>query len=458
MRTPSDADLAILRLIRDLTANNEGRPPTLAEIAVAAGLAASSRANIQRQLQALRPTYVDWTTSPRSLRLTDAGHVLLEASPQTTTAPLASVPVDDELLPLLASGLTYLIEDYNTKGRLEAPYPHVCQRSLNRLASACIQRGILTPPQNILAALQWFRQPLSMWPVRFPGYFRQSSEVLMEEDRPSDFCQELARGIRGNAEEQACEQLMRYVITETQNRRTPQSYVAVRRLLIDRPVLPQEDLLTESFRPDLQGVGAYLHSFYEGIPLTPDVQMPDGTVRICGWCGWTLSQVKGIWSCDNNDQCRRRTRNFTVGPPPLQLTPLVPYLRVRRPIRRYISAPGQVELRTVPELEKLGIRVDLWPAYDTYDLRLIFPDEQAWAVDVKDWRYARLLANRLVPIEPIPGNHHTRSLYVVPDDRAADDPDYLRTLRSVAERQDFEIVTVSQLLALARQEVEARYA
>src|SRR6476661_2882804 len=102
----SASDRALLQIVVQLTEVNNGRPPSLSEIAVAAGLQTSSRANIQRQLARLRPTYVDWTAGPRSLRVTPAGQALL-GLPGDQSVDI-DMPPPDAILPLLASGLTRL--------------------------------------------------------------------------------------------------------------------------------------------------------------------------------------------------------------------------------------------------------------------------------------------------------------------------------------------------------------
>jgi hypothetical protein len=74
---PTEADRAALAAIVDLTQQNKGRAPTLAEVTEALGFPSNSRGNIQRQLTRLRPRYVTWTTSPRSLTVTPEGVALI---------------------------------------------------------------------------------------------------------------------------------------------------------------------------------------------------------------------------------------------------------------------------------------------------------------------------------------------------------------------------------------------
>jgi hypothetical protein len=75
-------------------------------------------------------------------------------------------------------------------------------------------------------------------------------------------------------------------------------------------------------------------------------------------------------------------------------------------------------------LEALGLDVELWPAFDRYDLRIVFPNREVWAVDVKDWANPFLLARRVKPIPSDPP--WTRAYFVFPDERRAQREDYLR--------------------------------
>src|SRR5690349_21827152 len=78
MPNPSESDKRLLQAIVTLTEDAKGRPPTFAEIATKLGYPSSSRGNIQRQLARLRPTYVEWTDSPRTIRVTSSGLTLLQ--------------------------------------------------------------------------------------------------------------------------------------------------------------------------------------------------------------------------------------------------------------------------------------------------------------------------------------------------------------------------------------------
>jgi hypothetical protein len=69
----------------------------------------------------------------------------------------------------------------------------------------------------------------------------------------------------------------------------------------------------------------------------------------------------------------------------------------------------------------------MWPEFDSYDLRVEFPDGKAWAIDVKDWANPFLLA---LNVKNIPlGSALEKGYFVFPDERSRQ-ADYVRAFRN----------------------------
>lgn len=444
MAVLKDLDKALLQTIISLTDKNAGRPPTLAEVAVELGYQSSSRANIQRQLTRLRPQYVDWDTSPRSLHVTVAGQALLDIK---TSRHNFDLPVSEAILPLLASGLTFMTTYVNDGRPPQAPYHPEWHRGLNMLAAECLMRGI-DPPKHIADAMEWCHFPLRDWPIRFPVPAYLLDMALLEEEQPTELCREYA--YKGGAEMEACQKLMERVLSEARRHRRPDAYVALRQHLIEYPVLTDEALMKKSFDSRVSPLGANLSEMYERVPTTVAEQ---GKVLICGFCGWTLQRYQGRLRC-GDDRCRILTGDFIHPPTKERTEPPKQLYRVRRAIRRYIVAPGIYEISAMRHLCRLGLSVELWPGYDTYDLHIAFPNGDGWAVDIKDWRFPHLLAKHLTPLEEVDGYRFTRAIYAVPDERVRENHNYLSILQnataSVGTSSDFTILTIRSLLEEAR--------
>jgi hypothetical protein len=444
MAVPNDADKTLLQAIVSLTEKNVGRPPTLAELAIELGYQSSSRANIQRQLTRLRPQYVDWSTGSRSLQVTDAGQALLGVSISKRSVDF---PVSEAILPLLASGLTYMTALVNDGKPPQAPYHCDWHRGLNILAAECLMRDI-EPPTHIAAAIDWCHLPLREWPIRFPVPTYLLDIALLEQEQPTELCREYA--YRGGAEMEACQKLMERVLSEARRHRRPDAYVALRQHLIEYPVLPEEALMKMSFDPRVSPLGANLTELYERVPTAVAEQ---GKILICGFCGWTLQRYQGRLCC-GDDRCRILTGDFIYPPTKERDEPPKQLYRVRRAIRRYIVAPGIYEINAMKQLRALGLSVELWPGYDTYDLHIAFSNGDGWAVDVKDWRFPHLLARQLTPLQEVDGYRLTRAIYAVPDERVRENQNYLAVLQNattnVGSSNDFTILTISALIKETR--------
>ncbi len=460
---PTAADQLLLRTIADLTVSRDGQPPTLAEVAVALGYQSTSRGNVQRQLARLKPEYVTWTKSPRSLQLTPNGRALLRSASPANLSTGRDVPVDEPILPLLASGLTSMGYEVAEGRPLQAPYPVAWQRGLNLLAVACLMRGV-SPPADTAAAIGWCQRPPSTWPISFASHLMPILDrALLEADEPTSFCRELAQSVAaGDVEHEISERAMLHIKDLAARLRQPNSYVALRRYVIEHPVVLDEDLLDMTFTdPALHSpFASELQDLYEPVPIALHTE---SRLQICPVCGWTLTRRAGGLQC-GDDRCRLETRNFTTREP--KEFPVLPgerMLRVRRAIRRYVVVPGLLEVELWRDLSALdtrqgNLRVDLWPGYDAYDLRITFPDGARWAVDVKDWRYAHLLVPHLQQLRSVEGEVLDRTFYVIPDERVREQPAYLTTLRSASATQPFEVVTASELMELATRRNEAAYA
>ncbi len=448
--TPTESDKRLLQTVLTLTQNEQGRPPTLAEVTIALGYPSSSRGNIQRQLARLRPTFIEWEGGARSLRVTPSGQALLGATPVEGTHDL---PLPDAILPLLASGITSLALDIANGKPLQAPHPQAWQRGLNMLATECFLRNV-SPPMHTHEALTWCRRPLCDWPVTFRIPASLLKEAFLDEvDQPSALCREYAL-LKCDAEQEACQKIMVEVLSESRRHRRPDSYVKFRQFLIEHPVVTDDELIQLSFDSEIGTLGAYLPVLYERVPTLIAEQ---GKVQICRFCGWTLQRHQGHLRC-GDDRCQTLTRDFMQHTLMERTEPPGRLQRVRRPIRRYVVVPGIYEVGSMQRLRSMGLKVDLWPGYDAYDLRITFPDQTIWAIDLKDWRYPHLLAAHLTPLDQGGSLRWDRAFYVVPDQRVQDHPGYLDILRNATVGQPFSIITIRELLDEAWQYKERLHA
>jgi hypothetical protein len=175
------------------------------------------------------------------------------------------------------------------------------------------------------------------------------------------------------------------------------------------------ELATDLF---LEPVQALLKDIYEPAPVG---SRRDGAYTACYRCLTLLTPlIDGGWWCER-DQCRSR------GPAPrgrvLVVADVGEVLQLSRPLRQFVTGPGRAEVELEQRLRAMGLAVEMWPGFDAYDLRVTFPDDHVWAIDVKDWAHPGLLGAAARPVRSEPDYHE--ACWVVPQFRVDARHDYL---------------------------------
>lgn len=338
---------------------------------------------------------------------------------QTSRPEAAFTLHSDELtVHLIASGLVAFATGSRERPALILPYPPTIQRGLNRLTLTCLRRGY-QPPQGLMDLLDWCRRPLASWNLLLPEGSVAGDERLLDGQLPTATCEAWARTGNDVEAELSEERLLLNVISVCRGARDPLAYTTFRRKLIEQPVMSAFEYQLALGEPALELLVDQFRAAYEPAPLSAARNSQLGTCATCG--NLLLRTQHDQWVCED-EVCR------AVGS--LEPGRLIPVrddvVWLRRDLRRYIAAPGRAELRLAEAFEGMGLTVELWPAFDRYDLRVTFPDETVWALDVKDWGNPFLLA-RSVNHKPFPVDPPwMRAFFVFPDARRTQRSDYLR--------------------------------
>ncbi|MDW8145207.1 MAG: hypothetical protein RMJ48_02740 [Roseiflexaceae bacterium] len=352
----------------------------------------------------------------------DATASIQEAAASRPEAAFTLRP-DEATVHLIASGLIALIQQTQKEGVLTAPYPKPLQRGFNQLVATCLRCG-RQPPQSIMELLDWCRRPLASWELDLPDGSVADDERLLDDQLPTATCEAWARS-GGDIEAALSEErLLSHVISVCKTANDPQAYTAFRRTLIERPVLTSFELRGICATPELDLLSEQLSAAYEAAPRSA---VHNGHWATCAVCGNLLLRTRREELICEDETCRAQGHRA-----PSRLLPLRDeVVWLRRDLRRYIAAPGRTELRLARAFAAMGLQVELWPAFDRYDLRVTFPDETVWALDVKDWSNPFLLA-RNVNHKPFPSDPPwRRAFFVFPDARCNQRPDYVRAFKSV---------------------------
>lgn len=358
---------------------------------------------------------------------------------------------DEATLTLIAVGLVQLANGFEQGQPISAPYPESLQQALDRMtASAWLHQS--APPHGVPELLQWCAErSLTSWPVTLPEGAVGPSDRLLTMGLPSEVCLEWAMQAGGDIEASLQEErLIEHVLQLCREQGRQDAYVAFRNLLITRPVLATSELLT--LRTS-QPLTVLIDVLREAYAEPPEICVHPKTreLAICGRCGNLLLHVSdSSWIC-LEESCRMAG--------PTLLGSLVPsgdaVLWLTRGLRRFVAAPGRAEVRLAEDLRALGLEVELWPNFDAYDLRVVFPaNGPVWALDVKDWANPFSLGKKLRD-DVIPGSPAwDRAFYVIPEHRRARRRDYKDALLAQYRKRAEARVTVcftDELLRKARQ-------
>ena len=332
---------------------------------------------------------------------------------------------DELTLHLSASGVVKLTETVKNGNSPTLPYPKELQRGLDRLVLNCLRQK-QTPPQGIPDLLSWCQRPLAEWPLELPEE-AGTADKLLDRGMPTEICEEWAIASPDLEAELTQKKLLLNAISVCKSADAPDSYVAFRRLLIEKPIMTEFELLQQCHEPVLEKLAEQLQTAYEPAPESAVV---GGQFHCCSNCGnLMLRAIAGDLVC-TEERCRTKS----LGKPGTQIPQSQGVFWLKRGLRRFVAAPGRAEVRLLEKLEKLGKlqQVELWPNFDSYDLRIVFPDGEAWAIDVKDWRNPFLLAKKVREQQPpIPSAPSWQQAYFVfPDDRKQQRSDYLRAFRN----------------------------
>jgi hypothetical protein len=351
---------------------------------------------------------------------------------------------DELTVHLIATGLIRLADDVQRGKPVMAPYPIPLQRGLDRLALACIRRS-LPPPQGVPELLEWCAHPIASWGLELAGDALGEHDSLLLDSAPTSVCDSWARVESDIEAELTQSHIIFSVFRVCQQNNDQAGYVAFRRLLIEHPVLSALDLQLHCIAPQLARLAEHIREAYEEAPAS---WSQAGNFHTCVHCANLLQPLdNGSWLCENPRCSRRRIeegRTFAAAEGVLWL---------KRGLRRFTAAPGLVELELANKLAALGLQVELWPKFDSYDLRVVFADRQAWAVDVKDWANPFLLARSLGGFREDPV--WERAFYVFPDERRQERSDYGRAFNANWRQQpQVQALFVRDFLKSVRQRLE----
>lgn len=357
---------------------------------------------------------------------------------------------DEIALHLIATGIVQIAQRVERgEPALSYPYPAPLQRGLNYLVALNLMRH-RPIPQSVPDLLRWCAEkPLVEWGLQLEEQSIGERDVLLYDNMPTSLCDEWSRNV-GDVEADVTEtRFMDDVFRICQSRTSGDSlYVKLRHTLATCRVLTTFEHVSLKLDSELSVVSALLDEAYLEAPLS--CRFGDEYL-VCGGCGNLLQPDRKDRPVCENERCRA------------QGSPVGKIIAARespkwliRPLRRFIANPAVTELRLAEVLRDMGLQVELWPQFDAYDIRITFPDQHVWAIDVKDWSSPELLARSVKSIPTYPP--WSRAFYVFPDERRREREDYKRAFTSRCNQLSKEVAAIyeGELISHAHQELKRR--
>ncbi|MQY32018.1 pPIWI_RE_Y domain-containing protein [Nocardia aurantia] len=336
----------------------------------------------------------------------------------SSTTRLPNLIDGEDLLRLVATAARALSE-MTLPG--DPVYPRVVQQALNHVSLACVLRGD-PGPVSVPDLMSWAaRKPLREWLFDIPDDAVDSDGTLVDSETmmPTQQCLEWVVSATDVVAEQIENKWLFEAMRACELAESPLAYTAFRRTLIEKPVMTGRQQRALLDNDDLDPTREILTQCY--LPASAALSVK-GAFATCRRCGCLLVPLNsGRYRCEL-DRCRRH---------PVEVGHLLDgsrdggVLQLLRPLRMFITGPGLAEVDLERSLRAPGrdLSPQMWPEYDTYDLRFVV-GAIVWAIDVKDHANPALLGRNAKPFRRRPA--YDRAALVVPYYRFQDREDYKR--------------------------------
>ncbi|WP_038296142.1 restriction endonuclease-related protein [[Scytonema hofmanni] UTEX B 1581] len=345
--------------------------PTLEELCAELAMQPRQKATLQRWLQTMRGIDVEWEdNAARSLRLLTSD---LEVEPGL------QIPIT-ETLRYLATGLA---EWEKREPQERSNIPKALRVGMSRMYLTSLLQGDEQAPSNLPEFFEWAKKPVVEWKPATEIKHLSPEVTLTEDGLISDFA--LQWQVTGSdVEMQVQEKVLQDVLEYCRTNQLEEQYRALRKLIIERPVLPYPEYRRLLSSTQLRPLRDFLLQIYIDLADLAG----DNIYHFCPRC-------KYIMCCrqDETYRCRNMTceqlsaKDRLLPLPSVSKQEAETWKAVTPGVHRYGTLPGLWEIHLAETLTKMGVRVTLWPEIDEFDLLVEFSKKVRWAIDVKDWSY-----------------------------------------------------------------------
>ena len=295
----------------------------------------------------------------------------------------------------------------------------------SKLAAVCIAEG--NPfPRDLPECVEWSRKPLAIWGIEDLPSGLSGGAVILNDDWKLE--EEFENFLSDSPNRVEIEQsVLLQVKNHCETEGLQKDYVEFRKFVIENAVVSETDMREQLSTLSDDTLRGLLKDAYEPAPGTSG---SEGYLMVCPFCGWTMTmnRRKNVIECSLSRCWQLADLRRDHSPELIELSESEVYYQATRGIRDSTISPGKVEIRLYETLRGKGIEVSLWPGFDAYDLGVRLSDGRVWAVDCKDWKNPKSLANDLPGEFPEYGNWE-RAFYVFPKYRRDLTRNYISAFR-----------------------------
>lgn len=176
---------------------------------------------------------------------------------------------------------------------------------------------------------------------------------------------------------------------------------------------------------------------------------PQG-LYVCPNCGWTLEFVGEQPVC-----CHPTCTDVAmIKRADIKAVDAKFEYRLKKGVARYISYPGFAELEIDELCKKLGLKSQLWPDHDKFDIGITFSDGSYWGVDAKTYKNPKFLGRKIAGDNIFQTVDVDCGFYVIPDSIAKEVPKYIQICNSFLKNKKFKCVTMSNFKNMLQKKVK----
>lgn len=345
--------------------------PTLEELCAELAMQPRQKATLQRWLQTMRGIDVEWEdNAARSLRL-------LTSDPEVE--PGLQIPIT-ETLRYLATGLA---EWEKREPQERSNIPKALRVGMSRMYLTSLLQGDEQAPSNLPEFFEWAKKPVVEWKPATEIKHLSPEVTLTEDGLISDFA--LQWQVTGSdVEMQVQEKVLQDVLEYCRTNQLEEQYRALRKLIIERPVLPYPEYRRLLSSTQLRPLRDFLLQIYVDLADLAG----DNIYHFCPRCKYIMCRRQDETYRCRNMTCEQLSAKDRLLPlPSVSKQEAETWKAVTPGVHRYGTLPGLWEIHLAETLTKMGVRVTLWPEIDEFDLLVEFSKKVRWAIDVKDWSY-----------------------------------------------------------------------